>query len=202
MTFCLLPVVLNVEEDSFIMDSWGVNVPPIELRFKSVILSMNSTGTIDQYGAKSVDNPHDKMVITPATLAIGMIPFFGKRKSLYAEYRLCVSENGLNDRTIGERQPWMQLPYEVNNDPLSAKAFENELTGFFASDRRLCFLSFFPHQAATKNGCPTVMVGAAVFVTGFLSVFKRPPAAFLPRHERSRPGRGRSRRRAGPWPRQ
>lgn len=128
MTFCLLPVVLNADEDSFIMDSWGVNVPPIELRFKSVILSMNSTGTIDQYGARSVDNPHDKMVITPATLAIGMIPIWGKRKSLYAEYRLCVSENGLNDRIIGERQPWMQLPCEANNGPLSAKAFENELT--------------------------------------------------------------------------
>ena len=36
---------------------------------------------------------------------------------------------------------------------------------------------------------------------GFLACIKRPPAVSLPRHGQSRPGRGQSPRRAGPWPR-
>ena len=57
------------------------------------------------------------------------------------------------------------------------------------------------HQAATKNGCPTIEVGAAVRVMGFLASLRRPPAAFLPRQGQYRPGRGQSRQRVGPWPR-
>ena len=54
-------------------------------------------------------------------------------------------------------------------------------------------------QEIKKNGCPTMMVGAAVRIKGFLASFRRPPAAFLPRHGQYRPGRGQSRRRAGLW---
>jgi hypothetical protein len=128
LTFGLLPCVLSTGDDTFSLSGWGINVPSVELRFRTVTLTMEAGGSIKQTNAKDRNSINEKNVIANATLVLGLIALWGKRRILYDNYKTSITPSGLQDRNIGERKPWMELPKDASTGPLSAKAFENELT--------------------------------------------------------------------------